>query len=102
MPLQFHLMAFLKLYGFVLNARDTAISIRKGGFAFFKDPMGEIKNSVANRGRGGPGKLHIESPLDPLEDVGCGAFNYNQVRQHFRVAYDILFSEGPKTRSLLT
>jgi len=40
-------------------------------------------------------RLNVESPLDPTEDVGSGAFNYVQVKNHFRQAYEILYSQGP-------
>ena len=55
-------------------------------------------------GRGGSGayKLYVESPLNIMDDVATGAFNYSAVKTHFRIAYDILHTMGPKSHSLLS
>ena len=44
----------------------------------------------AIHGRSGHSGLYVESPLDWSEDAGAGAFNYIEVRKHFRVALEIL------------
>ena len=45
--------------------------------------------------------LHIESPLDIQEDVAAGAFNYNTVKHHFKLAYQILKWQAPLSKSIL-
>jgi hypothetical protein len=46
-------------------------------------------------GRGGYGRLYVESPLDWFEDAGVGAYNYSLVRKHFKVAHDLLYVLAP-------
>lgn len=43
----------------------------------------------------------MESPLDRMEDVGVGAYNYSVVKKHFRLAHDLLFAYGPHSKSIL-
>ena len=88
-------MAFLSHYGTKLSAKQTGLSIRKGGFLF-----GKIDDDVLV-GRGGVGRLFVESPLDWLEDAGIGAYNYEIVKKHFKVAYDLLFTLAPSSKSFL-
>jgi hypothetical protein len=52
-------------------------------------------------GRGGFGRLYVESPLDWVEDVGLGAYNYNLVKKHFKVAHDLLYVLAPHSKSFL-
>lgn len=49
-----------------------------------------------SRGGSGAHKLYIESPLTIFEDVAVGAFNYSIVKQHFRLAHDLMRDIGPK------
>lgn len=83
-----HLMKFLTFYAEELSNNNYFISIRKGGFLETRNFAMEAENAMGNS-RGGPrgNKLHVESPLDVLEDVAAGAFNYNTVKQHFKVAH---------------
>jgi DNA polymerase sigma len=37
-------------------------------------------------------RLNVESPLDPTEDVASGAFNYIHAKNHFKLAYEILYA----------
>ena len=91
-----HLLRFFDHYGNKLNARDTGISTRAGGFLIRKS------TDDALNGRGGHTRLYVESPLNRNDDAGEGAFNYSIVRKHFRVAHDLLFQYGPSTNSLLS
>ena len=47
-------------------------------------------------------RLHVESPLDGLDDVASGAFNYNLVKQHFKLAFRLMQSQGAHSKSILT
>ena len=78
-----HLMRFFAFYAEELDQSTYFISIRKGGFLENRNFAMEAENSITNNSqRGGPrgNKLHVESPLDVLEDVAVGAFNYNTVK----------------------
>lgn len=81
LELHMHLMRFFQFYAEELDQSAFYISIRKGGFMATRNFAMEAENSCGNQ-RGGPrgNKLHIESPLDILEDVAAGAFNYNLVK----------------------
>lgn len=65
-----HLLKFFKHFGIRLNAKETGISIRGGGFLY-----GKTEDDAMN-GRGGFARLCVESPLNRLEDCGTGAYNY--------------------------
>lgn len=52
-------------------------------------------------GRGGFGRLYVESPLDWVEDAGVGAFNYSIVKKHFKVAHDLLYMGAAHSKSFL-
>ena len=55
----------------------------------------------AMEGRSGHTRLYVECPIDESEDAGQGAFNYDMVRNHFRLAHDLLIQFGPFSSSLL-
>ena len=78
-----------------MNPKETGISIRQGGFLFGKT------EDDAMFGRGGYGRLYVESPLDWFEDAGVGAYNYSLVRKHFKVAHDLLYVLAPHSTSFL-
>ena len=82
-------MNFFTHYGSKLNQKETGLAIRSGGFLF-----GKSYDDVLN-GRCGHNRLVVESPLNWVEDVGSGAYNYNIARKHFRVAQDILLVYAP-------
>ena len=71
------------------------VSIRAGGFTFYKND-----ENIGKDGRF-DGKLFVESPIMALDDVGCGAFNYGLVRKHFKLAVEILQTRGFLSESLL-
>jgi len=71
------------------------ISIRAGGFAYYKNDPGLCKDGMMD------GKLCVESPLDVLDDVGVGAFMYGKVKQCFRLAHDLLKSRAFLSESFL-
>ena len=71
MMLHIHLFEFFKFYGDILNTREIGISIRAGGFAFYKNDEGLGKDGRPE------GKLMVESPIQVLDDVGAGAFAYS-------------------------
>lgn len=52
--------------------------------------------------RHGQTKISIESPIDPLEEVGTGAFNYLVCREHFRMAYDLMYVNGSDAFSIVS
>ena len=54
------------------------------------------------QGRSGFTRLNVESPLNRLEDVGAGAYSYSQVKKHFKLAHDLIYSYAPLSKSLLT
>ena len=47
------------------------------------------------------GKLAVESPIDPLDDVAASARNYGEVKRHFRLAADILKTRAFTSESFL-
>lgn len=53
------------------------------------------------QGRAGFTRLCVESPLNRMDDVGQGAYNYSLVRKHFKVAYDLVYAYGPHTLSII-
>lgn len=93
--LHIHLMNFLKLYGETLNTREVGISIRAGGFAYYKNDEGLGKDGRLES------KLMVESPIQVLDDVGAGAFAYAQVKKHFNLAANLLRTRGFLSESLL-
>ena len=93
--LHLHLFEFFKFYGIYHNQREVGISIRQGGFAFCKNDSSLGKDSRND------GKVAIESPINVLEDVGQGAFNYNQVKTHFKLAYETLLTRAFMSESML-
>ena len=95
MQLHRHLLQFFKHYGFRLDARDTGVSIRAGGFLF-----GKTEDDVM-QGRSGFTRLYVESPLNRYEDCGQGAYNYNIIKKHFKIAHDLLFAYAPCSKSFL-
>lgn len=47
-------------------------------------------------------KLQVESPLNPLDDVGSSARNYSSlVKRHFKLALDLLKTRGFTSESIL-
>ena len=82
--LHLHLYDFFKLYGIQTNNKEVGISVRAGGFTFFKNDAGLGKEARIE------GKLCVESPIMVIDDVGCGAFAYGQVRKHFKLAFELL------------
>lgn len=93
--LHLHLYDFFKLYGIQNNTREVAVSVRAGGFTFFKNDAGLGKEGRID------GKLGVESPIMVLDDVGCGAFAYTQVKKHFKLAFELMQSRGFLSESLL-
>ena len=93
--LHIHLFQFFKFYAVKMNTREVGISIRAGGFAFYKNDEGLGKDGRFE------GKLCVESPILVLDDVGCGAFAYALARKHFKVAYEILQTRGFLSESFL-
>ena len=69
--LHIHLFEFFKFYGCSLNTREVGISIRAGGFTYYKNDDGLGKDGRFE------GKLAVESPIMVIEDVGVGAFAYS-------------------------
>ena len=84
-----HLLKLMKFYGEDLDQRAHFISIRKGGFLSRRDLASEAELLSDKNCRGGPqgNRLNVESPLDIQDDVASGAFNYNMVKHHFKLAY---------------
>ena len=68
--LHLHLYDFFKLYGILLNTREIGVSVRAGGFTFFKNDAGLGKEGRIES------KLTVESPIMVLDDIGCGAYAY--------------------------
>lgn len=95
-PLHKHLLGFFRHYGYRIDARETGISIRCGGFFF-----GKTEDDVM-QGRSGFSRLYVESPLNRMEDCAQGAYNYALIKKHFRLAHDLLFAYGPHSKSILT
>jgi DNA polymerase sigma len=95
-PLHKHLLQFFCYFGIRLNNRETGLSIREGGFLY-----GKSEDDLM-QGRAGFTRLNVESPLNRLEDVGAGAYSYSQVKKHFKLAHDLIYSYAPLSQSLLT
>mmetsp|Transcript_117653 Transcript_117653/g.163887 ORF Transcript_117653/g.163887 Transcript_117653/m.163887 type:complete len:144 (+) Transcript_117653:717-1148(+) len=103
LPLHVLLMRFFKFYGSSFDNRANGISIREGGFIYGRDRETEFKADMAQGGlRHGPIKISIESPIDPMEEVGTGAFNFLVCREHFRMAYELMYVNGPDSFSLVS
>ena len=90
-----HLLHFFRHYGLRLNQRESGVSIRAGGFLF-----GKTEDDLMS-GRSGQTRLCIESPVDRLEDIGQGAYNYSLVKKHFKLAHDMLYSYAQYSKSFL-
>lgn len=69
--LHIHLFEFFKFYGCTLNTREVGISIRAGGFNYYKNDDGLGKDGRFE------GRLAVESPLLVIDDIGAGAFAYS-------------------------
>jgi len=69
--LHIHLVEFFRFYGHTLNSREIGISIRSGGFLFFKGDPNLCKEGKPDC------RLQVESPISPIEDVGASARNFN-------------------------
>lgn len=95
MLLHIHLFEFFKFYSQRINTREVGISIRQGGFAFFKNDQGLGKDGRIDA------KLAVESPIMVLDDVGGGAFAYTTVKKHFKMAVDLLKTRGFLSESFL-
>ena len=62
--------------------------------------FGKTEDDSMN-GRGGFTRLYVESPLNRFEDCASGAYNYQLVKKHFKLAHDLLHSYGPFSKSFL-
>jgi DNA polymerase sigma len=103
MHLHRHLLAFFKLYGVTLDQRENGLSIRRGGFLFQRDPRSEMGMVGNSTGRAPAAtRLLVESPLDKVEEVSAGAYNYVVARHNFKFAYETLLTNAHHTHSLLS
>lgn len=77
------LFDFLELFGIVFNYNSTGIRL-KGRGEYFSRQTTKSEST-----------LFLESPLPPHNDMGRGAFRYNDVRESFRLAFlDLVESRG--------
>ncbi|KAF8625741.1 hypothetical protein AX17_006768 [Amanita inopinata Kibby_2008] len=77
-------MEYFELYGCYFNYDEVGISVRNGGMYFKKRQRGWID---FQRGR-----LSIEDPADPSNDISRGSFGFQRVRMTLAGAYEILTS----------
>ncbi|KAJ1607476.1 TRF4/5 nucletotidyl transferase [Cryptosporidium canis] len=69
------LFDFLELFGIVFNYTSTGIRLNGRG-EYFRRQMDRHEST-----------LHLESPLPPHNDMGKGAFRFDDVRESFRLAF---------------
>ena len=85
--LQDHIIMFFTLFGKQLRVKELGISIRQGGFVFYKDDdtlKKEGNDSTCN-------KLCIENPLEFIgEDIGGQARNITVIRKLMSFALDVI------------
>lgn len=77
------LFDFLELFGVIFNYGTTGIRLKGRGEYFNRQT---VKSEYT---------LYLESPLPPYNDMGRGAFRYNDVKESFRLAFlDLVESRG--------